>query len=127
MGRRVNISTALWLSGGGFLIFIYLMLAVPGATSFTIALVIFNVAWNFSLPYQMDLITQADTHGRYIVLVPAAQTVGGAIGPAIAGPMLVSIGASGVYIQLAVCMGAAFLLYGLVANRLQHYITNKGG
>ena len=66
----------------------------------------------------MDLISRADPHTRYIVLVPAAQTIGGAIGPAIAGPLLMSGGVTGVYVQLAVCIGAAFLMYGLAARRL---------
>ncbi len=119
VGRRIGISAALWLSGGGFLVFVYLMLDAPGATAFAVALIIFNAAWNFSLPYQMDLISRADPNTRYIVLVPAAQTIGGAIGPAIAGPLLMSGGVTGVYVQLAVCIGAAFLLYGLVSRRLR--------
>lgn len=123
IGRRFNVSSVLWLTGGGFLVFVYLMLEVSGVVAFTVALVIFNAVWNFSLPYQMDLISQADTHGRYIVLVPAAQTIGGAIGPAIAGPILVSNGVPGVYLQMVICIGAAYLLYGLVAKRLQHKST----
>ncbi len=118
-GRRIGVSAALLLSGGGFLVFVYLMLDMRGATVFTIALIIFNAAWNFSLPYQMDLISRADPHTRYILLVPAAQTIGGAIGPAVAGPLLMSSGATGVYVQMLVCIGAAFLLYGLMASRLQ--------
>ena len=117
-GRRISVPAALWLSGGGFLVFVYLMLYVPGGTAFFLALIIFNAAWNFSLPYQMDVISRADPHTRYIVLVPAAQTIGGAIGPAIAGPILMSGGVAGVYLQLVICIGAAFVLYGLVASRL---------
>jgi len=126
-GRRVGIAPALLLSGTGFLIFIYLMLEPSGVTTFTVALVIFNAAWNFSLPYQMDLISQADAHHRFIVLVPAAQTIGGAMGPAIAGPLLMSSGVMGVYAQLIVCVVAAFLLYGFIANRLakHHEVTER--
>jgi hypothetical protein len=118
-GRRVGVAPALMLSGSGFLVFVYLMLEPPGAATFTVALAIFNAAWNFSLPYQMDLISRADAHNRFIVLVPAAQTIGGALGPAIAGPLLMSSGVTGVYVQLTVCIAAAFLLYGFIANRLR--------
>ena len=118
-GERIKVPAALWLSSGGFLIFVYLMLQDPGLVTFAVALIIFLAAWNFSLPYQMALISRADPHNRYIVLVPGAQTIGGAIGPAIAGPLLMSGGGNGVYVQLAVCIGAAMILYGLMATRLR--------
>ena len=119
LGKRINVGVALWFSGAGFLIFVYLMLEIPGAVAFVVALVVFNIAWNFSLPYQMDLISKADASGRYIVLVPAAQTIGGAIGPAIAGPLLVSSGVVGVYMQLVICIALAFLFYVILANSLK--------
>jgi hypothetical protein len=117
-GRRISTTVALSLSAAGFLVFIFLLGNSHSALIYTLALIIFNAAWNFSLPYQMDLISRADANARYIVLVPAAQTMGGAIGPAIAGPILMSGGVTGVYVQLIVCIGVAFLLYALVANRL---------
>ena len=117
-GRRISVRAALSVSAIAFLIFIYMISNASGALEFTIALTIFNAAWNFSLPYQMDLISRADSNARYIILVPAAQTIGGAIGPAIAGPILMTGGVGGVYAQLMIGIGVAFLLYGLMARRL---------
>jgi uncharacterized membrane protein (GlpM family) len=119
IGRRMGAPVALCLSGAGFLLFVLLMLESSSAIAFGIALVIFNAAWNFSLPYQMDLISQADPETRYIVLVPAAQTIGGAIGPAIAGPLLMSSGVAAIYVQMVVGIGVAFFLYGLIARRMR--------
>jgi ABC-type phosphate transport system permease subunit len=110
---------ALCLSGAGFLVFVFLMLESSTAIAFGIALVVFNASWNFSLPYQMDLISQADPETRYIVLVPAAQTIGGAIGPAIAGSLLMSSGVAAIYVQMVIGIGVAFFLYGLIARRMR--------
>lgn len=125
-GRRIGTTAALTLSGVGFLVFILLLGNANSALVYTLALIIFNAAWNFSLPYQMDLISRADANARYIVLIPAAQTMGGAVGPAIAGPILMSGGVTGVYVQLVVCIGVAFLLYALLANGLsRHHATGS--
>jgi MFS family permease len=65
----------LWLSAGEWVFFAGVML--------------FALAWNLGSPYRMALATRADNTGRFSTFVPAMQTLGAAIGPAIAGLLVV--------------------------------------
>lgn len=117
LGHRVSIAAALMICACLFALFIGLMTAQPDLFGFVLALVMYNIAWNFSLPYQMSSIAVADQSGRYLVLIPAAQTIGGALGPALSGGILTEAGTAGVYTQLSVCIAGAFLIYAAIARR----------
>ena len=49
----------------------------------------FNFAWNLTTPYLMGAIASSDHTGRFMVLIPAAQAGGYAIGPALTGMIIV--------------------------------------
>ena len=53
--------------------------------SYLLAVALFNFCWNLALPYMMGAIAEADLSGRFMVLIPAAQTGGYAIGPMMVG------------------------------------------
>lgn len=53
--------------------------------SYLMAVALFNFCWNLTLPYIMGAIAEADLSGRFMVLIPAAQTGGYAIGPMMVG------------------------------------------
>ncbi|NKB99404.1 MAG: MFS transporter [Pseudomonadales bacterium] len=110
MGDRVSIANAMVLGVLGMVAYVAAMLLIGGVLGFYIGVVVFNVAWNFMLPYQMAVVAQVDESGRYVALIPAAQMVGGAIGPAIAGGLLVSAGMSSLYVLLILTTVIASLL-----------------
>ena len=56
---------------------------------FFAGVMLFALAWNLGSPYRMALATRADRSGRYSTLVPAMQTLGAALGPALAGLLIV--------------------------------------
>ncbi len=85
---------------------------------FLAALCLFNIGWNFSLPFLMAVTAGADPSGRFLALLPAAQTLGGALGPVLAGTLLVSTGEVGVHAQLALSVVLAFVVFLLVDTRL---------
>ena len=60
--------------------------------SYIIAIALFNFAWNLTFPYLMGAIAAADISGRFMVLIPAAQTGGYATGPVLVGLFLVDDG-----------------------------------
>ncbi len=60
--------------------------------SFVLAIALFNFCWNLTLPYLMGAIATADLSGRYMVLIPAAQTGGYAAGPMLGGLLIVGEG-----------------------------------
>lgn len=58
------------------------------ATSYSIGAVVYSLAWAFAVPYLYSLVASLDESGRLIVLAPAAQAVGAALGPAVAASLL---------------------------------------
>lgn len=56
---------------------------------YIIAVALFNFFWNLVLPFLMGAIGTADKTGRFMVLIPAAQAGGYAIGPMLAGVFIV--------------------------------------
>lgn len=100
LGDRVSIARAMMVGVLGMLAYVSAMRLVGGVLGFYLGVIVFNVAWNFLLPYQMTVVAQADDSGRYVALIPAAQMIGGAIGPAVAGGLLVSSGLDALYILL---------------------------
>ena len=59
-----------------------------GYLLFLLALVAMNGLWNFSIAYQLGLISSFDVTGRFAILMTASQTAGAILGPAIMGLML---------------------------------------
>lgn len=108
VGDRIKVTTALTISVVGFLVFV-LLARSPNATNFALAFIVFNLAWNFTLPYQMSVIAALSNH--HIVLVPAVQTIGGALGPVSAGTLYISVGVFGIYSLLMISVVAAFAAY----------------
>jgi predicted MFS family arabinose efflux permease len=63
---------------------------------------IFQIFWNMTGPFFMGAIAASDTGGKISVLIPAAQTSGFFIGPAVVGMFLQSYGLSAVnYVTIA--------------------------
>jgi len=84
-GRLLPTATAL-----GLAIFACVMLATRTEWySYVGAAALFNFAWNLATPYLMGAIAATDHSGRFMVLIPAAQAGGYAIGPALTGIIIV--------------------------------------
>jgi predicted MFS family arabinose efflux permease len=80
---------------------------------------IFQVFWNMTGPFFMGAIAASDTGGRVSVLIPAAQTSGFFIGPAVVGIFLESAGLAAVnYITIAFC-AVSLLIFIPLAARLK--------
>lgn len=74
----------------GLAILACVMLATRGDWySYIGAAAMFNFAWNLTTPYLMGAIASSDHTGRFMVLIPAAQAGGYAIGPALTGMIIV--------------------------------------
>ena len=80
---------------------------------------IFQIFWNMTGPFFMGAIAASDTGGRVSVLIPAAQTSGFFIGPAVVGMFLESAGLTAVnYITIAFC-AVSLLIFIPLAARLK--------
>ncbi len=102
----------------GFVIYVFTM-GINGVIAYAGAVIVFNIVWNFSLPYQMDVIARSDHNGRLLALLPAAQALGGALGPLSAGSLLLMVGPAGLYLQLLVCVVMAVIGFSLIDRRVR--------
>jgi len=114
VSKWLHTSIALLLSATLFAVFLVIIRWEPSGSTYFGALIIFNIAWNFSLTFQMAIIARIDTSGRYLALIPAAQTLGGAAGTVIAGPLLMKVGPDALYLQLLICVIAACLTFSIL-------------
>jgi predicted MFS family arabinose efflux permease len=78
---------------------------------------IFQIFWNMTGPFYMGAIAASDTGGKVSVLIPAAQTSGFFIGPAVVGMFLESNGLVAVnYITIGFCAVSLVLFIPLAAK-----------
>jgi MFS family permease len=77
---------------------------------------LFALAWNLGSPYRMALATRSDSSGRYSTFVPAMQTLGAALGPAIAGLLIVKGSFTSVYIMSTTAWLLTLVLF-IAANK----------
>lgn len=101
----------------GVLLSLGLLLLDMPYWSFLLAVSLMATFWNFWVPYQMGAVALVDSTGHYTVLIPLAQSLGAAAGPALAGQLM----GDGNY-QLIILVGAGFLIVclGLFLPLLKH-------
>ena len=97
----------LWLSGA------------PGV--YVLGVLLFAAAWNLGSPYRMALATSADVSGRYSTFVPATQTLGAALGPALGGLLVFNGSFAYVYIMSTTAWIITVVLFFAANKRLRAY------
>ncbi len=115
---RIDVRNALTISLGGMLLFASTLWFADGFVLFFAAILFFNTAWNFSLPFAMNSIAMADETGRYVAVIPAAQMLGAAMGPAVAAPLIISLGFTGMSLQLLSGCLISFVMFAVVSQRV---------
>ena len=79
------------------------------AISYSVGAVIYSLAWAFAIPYLYSFAAGLDESGRAIVLAPAAQAVGAALGPAVAASLLSGAAYAPVAAVAAVALAGSML------------------
>lgn len=87
-------------------------------TILTTVMILYNLTWNFGLPYLLGMIATADSRGQFLVLTPAFQSIGTGGGPAIAGVIVVQSGFPAVNVFAAICCIVSLLLFVPFALRV---------
>jgi MFS family permease len=82
-GRRAPLALAMLAQ-----LLALVLLMRSDAASYAAGAVVYSLAWAFAVPYLYSLVASLDESGRLIVLAPAAQAVGAALGPAVAASLL---------------------------------------
>jgi len=86
---------------------------------FFAGVMLFALAWNLGSPYRMALATRADKSGRYSTFVPAMQTLGAALGPALAGLLVVNGSFTPVYIMSTTAWLLTLILFIAASRRMR--------
>jgi MFS family permease len=80
---------------------------------------LFAAGWNLGSPYRMALATSADVSGRFSTFVPAMQTLGAAIGPAVGGILVVGGSFFYVYVMSTIGWLVTIGLFLVASHKLQ--------
>jgi len=120
-GERISAPVAITITAIIHLAFTLLLsVGTIDAIKFTLALIAFNIAWNFGIPYLLAVASKADLSGRGFALAPAAMAVGAAFGPAIGGNALSAFGPSGLFVTFGVVLALSFLAMLWVNSITEH-------
>lgn len=82
-----------------------------GFPVFTLATFLFSMFWNYVLGYQMGIVADLDSQGRFSVLIPASQALGAVLGAASAGMLVVDHGYGAVLAGGSVGIIVALLIF----------------
>lgn len=92
LGRMVPLCVALTVAW----IALYLLGTGVSGARFTLGACLFNIAWNFSIPYQLAILSQNDSNQAALAWAAATSLAGLAIGPMVASVVFHPYGAHGV-------------------------------
>lgn len=118
LGRKLPLCTANLVA----LVALGLLWSSDGFAGYALALCLFSFGWVTAFPYLLGIIASADFKGNLVVLASAALSLGGAIGPGIAG--LIKSGAS--YMPILVYGGISILAGLLVFLYLDTQLDRLG-
>jgi hypothetical protein len=89
------------------------------AFRFSIAACLYNIAWNFTIPYQLAVLADADPSGKALVWAAPASLAGLAVGPSVAA---VALGTGGLEAVLWLC---AALIVGSLIGLTPGVVTRR--
>jgi predicted MFS family arabinose efflux permease len=89
------------------------------AAAYITGVLLFAAAWNLGSPYRMALAAKADITGRFSTFIPAMQTLGAAVGPALGGMLIVGGSFAYVYLMSTAAWIATVFLFFAARSRLR--------
>jgi hypothetical protein len=95
-----------------------LLLTHPSYLLFMSGAFLFEFSWAFLVPYLMTHVGELDETKKLVVFVPAAQAMGGAYGPALAGNIVTETDYSNVFIFGIVTAAICFGVYAWLTHKL---------
>lgn len=108
--QRIRRSTMLFVIAAAITTATYLLDTRSGVAWYFIATSLFNLAWGGSTVYVTASVADADTTGRFIVLIGGAIGLGAALGPSFAGFLVDGDSYTKVFIMTSVALFAAATL-----------------
>ncbi len=98
---------------------VFVLWVGDSATAYVVGVLLFAAAWNLGSPYRMALAAKADVSGRFTSFIPAMQTLGAAVGPALGGMLIVGGSFTYVYLMSTAAWIATVFLFFAARSRLR--------
>ena len=139
-GAMVGALTAMWIANsmgrwkphaisfGVMVVAQTLLITHPSYLLFLTGAFMFEFAWSFLVPYLMAHVGELDETKKLVVFVPAAQAMGGAYGPALAGNIVTADDYTNVFIfglVVAVICFAVYTFLTMHMNKLERQPGNQ--
>ena len=119
IGTKYGRTTPFLIAVGTSILAVFMFWQASGLVNYIIAVMFFAGAWNFGACYRMGLAIAADETGGRAPLIPAAQTIGAALGPAVAGSLIINNDFSGLYLMAIGLWIATVIPFYMVHHRLR--------
>ena len=119
VGTKYGRTAPFLLAVGASILAVFMFWQASGLINYIIAVMLFAGAWNFGACYRMGLAIAADETGARAPLIPAAQTIGAAIGPALGGSLIINDNFSDLYLMAIGLWLVTIALFYMVHARLK--------
>ena len=103
-----------------------LLITHPTYLLFMSGAFLFEFGWAFLVPYLMAQVGELDQTKKLIVFVPAAQAMGGAYGPALAGNIVTETDYTNVFVFGIVTAAICLVVYSWLTRRLNRMDLESG-
>lgn len=117
VGKRFGILKPMFIGILFSILALFLWYISDNKWVYSLAALIFASAWNFCLPYQLLAVSQKDKDGRYAAMIPAFQSVGGAMGPVMVGLIVINDNYDYVYLMALITTLISFVMFWLVNKK----------
>ncbi len=120
LGDRIGRAAPIFIGMLTMLVGIVYMDRPLNFAGYMTASILFQVGWIICYPFTMAVISRADTSGRYVPLIAAAQGLGASLGAGLGGTLIgASEDYSGVFRMGVLCLVLSMVLFGWVLFQLR--------
>jgi len=120
LGDRIGCAAPIFIGMATMLVGIVAMDRPLTFEAYMTASIVFQVGWIVCYPFTMAVINKADTSGRYVPLIAAAQGLGASLGAGLGGTLIgTSNDYSGIYRMGVVCLVLSMTIFGWVLFKLR--------
>jgi MFS transporter, DHA1 family, inner membrane transport protein len=108
---------------------LYVLTINSGLWTFGLSLALFYFVWNLTVPFQFAAVAGSDRSGAAAAAFPAADGLGMAAGPAIAGKVVLDFGVTDLLVLTACCAAVSIGLFVAATRhgRSRLFVDGRGG
>ena len=126
IGNRFGNVKPMWLGTACIIAGIAFLVNIKGFLIYTVSVFLIQSGWNFALPYQLGAISSADKSGRFVPLIATAMGGGAAVGPGLAGMIILAKGYGALFVTCTAVITISAVAYTwLILFNTRNEITSN--